>query len=67
MKILPFQNWKIRNVFSYYGIIADDLVLYASQIIMTLSRSSQRNQTTAHKILTVSADAYPCQILARIT
>ena len=27
MKILPFQNCKIRNVFSYYGIIADDLVL----------------------------------------
>ena len=39
MKILPFQNCKIRNVFSYYGIIADDLVLYASKIIMTLSRS----------------------------
>ena len=27
MEILAFQNCKIRNVFSYYGIIADDLVL----------------------------------------
>ena len=27
MKIVAFQNCKIRNVFSYYGIIAEDLVL----------------------------------------
>ena len=43
MKILPFQNCKIRNVFSYYGIIPDDLVLCFPNFNDLIKESSQRN------------------------